>query len=59
MTEKEYVNAKALGTITSSINTLKDLVPENLEGIIDERYLDIMNTLYEYQEKLFDTIELD
>jgi hypothetical protein len=23
MTEKEYVNAKALGTITSSINTLK------------------------------------
>lgn len=59
MTEKEYINAKALGTITSAINTLKDLVPENLEGIIDERYHNIMNTLYAYQEKLFDIIEVD
>ena len=34
MTEQEYINTKALGTITAAINTLKDLCVENLKDTI-------------------------
>ena len=36
MTEQEYINTKALGTITAAINTLKDLCAENLKDTIKE-----------------------
>ena len=36
MTEQEYINTKALGTITAAINTLKDLCAENLKDTIKD-----------------------
>jgi len=36
MTEKEYIKVKALGTITAAINTLRDLVLDNLKEVITE-----------------------
>ena len=59
MTEKEYIKAKALGTITAAINTLKDLVPEIMDDVITkEEYRKVMPTLTEWQQRLFDKIEI-
>ena len=60
MTEKDYINTKALGTITAAINTLRDLVPAILTSVMNEKsYGTVMATLYSWQERLFDKIELD
>ena len=60
MTEEEYIETKALGTITSAINTLSDLVPANLKGIIsDEEYSKVMPTLCEWQDRLFKKTNID
>lgn len=60
MTEKEYIKVKVLGTITAAINTLRDLVPANLEDIITkEEYSKVMPTLYDWQERLFEQIETE
>ena len=48
MTEKECIKVKALGTITAAINTLKDLVPDNLEEVIaKDEYSKVIPTLCE------------
>jgi hypothetical protein len=60
MTEQEYIKVKALGTITAAINTLKDLVPANLDDVITtEEYSKVMPTLWDWQERLFNQIETD
>lgn len=60
MTEKEYIKVKALGTITAAINTLKDLVPANLEDVITkEEYSKVMPILCDWQERLFEQIETE
>ena len=54
MTDQEYINIKALGTITAAINTLKDLCPENLKDTIKEgENKKVLGTLYNWQERLF------
>lgn len=54
MTDQEYINIKALGTITAAINTLKDLCPENLKDTIKEgESKKVLGTLYDWQERLF------
>lgn len=58
MTEKEYIKVKALGTITAAINTLRDLVPDNLEEVITkEEYNNVIHTICDWQERLFKQIE--
>jgi len=60
MKEQEYIDTKALGTITSAINTLKDLVPENLKDTIrDGEYKKALGTLCDWQERLFEKIEIE
>ena len=60
MTEKEYINAKALGTITAAINTLKDLCPGNLKGIIKKSEYDkVIPTLCKWQDRLWKNIECE
>jgi len=59
MTEQEYINTKALGTITSAINTLRDLVPENLKDTINEGELKkVYGTLHDWQDRLFKQIKI-
>jgi len=59
MTEQDYIKVKALGTITAAINTLKDLVPANLEDVITkEEYSKVIPTLYDWQERLFKDIKI-
>lgn len=54
MTEQEYINVKALGTITATINTLRDLVPEILPETIKEgESKKVLGTLYDWQDRLF------
>ena len=57
MTEQEYINVKALGSITSAINILKDIVPGNLEVITTEEYIKVMSILCRTQLKLENNIE--
>lgn len=58
MTEQEYINTKALGTITAAINTLKDLCPENLKDTIkDGESKKVFGTLNDWQDRLFKQIE--
>ena len=60
MTKKEYIKVKALGTITAAINTLRDLVPENLEQVITkDEYSKVIPTLCNWQERLFEQIETE
>ena len=60
MTEQEYINTKALGTITAAINTLNDLVPEILPEIIKEgESKKVMDTLYNWQNRLFRQIKTE
>ena len=59
MKEQEYVNTKALGTITAAINVLKDLTPENLKNIIkDGEKKKVFGTLHDWQDRLFKEIEI-
>lgn len=58
MTEQEYINTKALGTITAAINTLKDLCAENLKDTIKEgERKKVLGTLYAWQDRLFEQTE--
>lgn len=58
MTENDYIKAKALGSITSAIKTLQDLVPENLNSvIIDSEHKKVMSILDNWQTRLFEQIE--
>ena len=58
MTEQEYINTKALGTITAAINTLKDLCTENLKDTIkDGESKKVLGTLYGWQDRLFKQTE--
>ena len=58
MTEQEYINTKALGTITAAINTLKDLCAENLKDTIkDGESKKVLGTLYDWQDRLFKQTE--
>ena len=60
MKENEYIKAKALGTITAAINTLRDLVPSNLTDIIsEEEYKRVMPTLYSWQDRLYEQLEIE
>lgn len=60
MTEQEYVLAKAQGTITSAINTLRDVSPDMVESIMTKKeYQDVMQQLYIWQGKLFVQIKID
>ena len=60
MTDKEYIKVKALGTITAAINTLRDLVPDNLEEVITkEEYSKVIPTLCDWKERLFKQIETE
>ena len=60
MTEQEYINAKALGTITAAINTLEDLVPENLKDTIKTgETKKVMGTLCDWQERIFKQVEIN
>ena len=55
MKRQEYINTKALGTITAAINVLKDLHTENLKDIIKEGESEkVFATLYDWQKRLFD-----
>ena len=57
MTQTEYIKVKSLGTITAAINTLKDLVPDNLEEVITkEEYRKVLPTLYLWQQRLYEQI---
>jgi hypothetical protein len=59
MTEQDYIKVKALGTITAAINTLRDLVPANLEDVITkEEYSKVIPILYDWQERLFKDIKI-
>ena len=59
MTEQEYILAKAQGSITATINILRDLTPGNLTSVMtEEEYHKVMNQLYAWQGKLFVTIEI-
>jgi hypothetical protein len=54
MTEQQYINTKALGTITAAINALKDLVPANLKSVIKEGESEkVFETLCEWQSRLY------
>lgn len=60
MTEQQYINTKALGTITAAINTLRDLVPEILPETIKEgESKKVMGTLYDWQGRLFRQINTE
>ena len=60
MTEQEYVNVKALGTITAAINALKDLTPTNLRGIIKEGdQKKVFGTLCEWRDGLHKNIKVN
>lgn len=60
MAEQEYILAKAQGTITSAIDTLRDITPDNLTSIMKKKeYQEVMNQLYVWQGKLFTQIEID
>ena len=58
MTEEEYIKTKSLGTITAAINTLRDLIPENLKEVITkDEYSKVMPTLCNWQERLYQQIK--
>jgi len=60
MTEKQYIEVKALGTITAAINTLRDLVPANLTHIIKESEAKkTIGTLMEWQDRLFEVLQIN
>ena len=60
MKTKDYIKAKALGTINSAIHTLSDLVPKNLESIIKEdEYSIVLETLTNWQDRLYSDIETE
>lgn len=59
ITEEQYIKTKALGTVTAAINVLKDLVPENLEGIIEDGEMaKVANKLHLWQERLFKEVNI-
>ena len=59
MTEKEYINAKTLGTITAAIYSLKDLDPQILSHIIDPgESKQVFQTLHDWRYRLFNDIEI-
>ena len=59
MTEQEYINAKALATITAAINILEDLVPENLKDTIKAgETKKALGTLSDWQARLFKQVEI-
>lgn len=59
MKEQEYINTKALGTITAAINALDDLVLENLTNTIKKgERKKVLGTLCEWQERLFKQIKI-
>lgn len=60
MTEQEYIEAKALGSITAAINVLRDLVPANLKEVIrDDEGRQVFHTLSLWQERLFEIINTE
>lgn len=59
MTEQEYINTKALGTITAAIHILRDLVQDNLKDIIKGgESKKVFGTLHDWQERLFTSIDV-
>jgi len=59
MKEKDYINAKALGTVTATINTLNDLVPANLDKIcLESEYIQVFTILNKWQKNLYNSIKI-
>lgn len=59
MTEDEYIKTKALGTITSAINTLSDVTPQIMLDIVPEsEYFEVMQKLKIWQSRIFDQVQL-
>lgn len=60
MKEQDYINTKALGTVTAAINVLRDLTHKSLSSIIKEgENKQVMGTLYEWQGRLLKSINID
>lgn len=60
MTEKEYVNAQAIGTVNVLFETLKQLTPKNHESEIPRKELDeVARHLYRWRERLLLSVEVD
>lgn len=59
MTESDYIKATALGKVTSAINVLSDMVPENLKDVItDEEYSKVLPTLSKWRDRLRDHVKI-
>jgi hypothetical protein len=60
MTEQDYINATALGKITSAIAVLRELCKENLTHVItDEEWSKVTPTLCDWQERLFTLVDIE
>lgn len=60
MKEQDYIDAKALGTITAALSTLKDLTPANLKDIMTEdEHKIVMSTIDKWQLNLFNKFSSD
>jgi len=58
MTEQEYINVKELGTVSAALDVLKNIVPDNSKVIVKEDYQKVMDTIYKWQEALFQKIKI-
>lgn len=59
MTEQDYINTKALGTVTAGINALRDLCPANLKEVIHEgEYEQAMSMLCQWQDRLHEVVNI-
>jgi putative heme iron utilization protein len=58
MTEQDYINVRELSTIKSAKSVLCDIVVANSKVIDQERFTMILQTLYEWENKLHSLVEI-
>jgi hypothetical protein len=59
MTEQDYINVRELSTIKSAKAVLCDIVVANSKVIDQERFTMILQTMYEWEQRLHDLINLE
>ena len=60
MTEQDYINVQALGTIKAALGVLRDLDPENLKDIIlDGEQKKVTGTLHDWYDRLREVINTE
>lgn len=59
MTEKEYINLKALATIKAARQILLDIIPElHPNEINEDEYIEVIGKMYKWVNKLKNTIDI-